>query len=654
MKAESPKFRAAVADVTHRLERMKGVNHIDSPYVQGGGGAVSPDHHSALLSFSIKGDALDPGPAAAIDKSVLSIKAVGKDHPGMRVEQFGDGSSEKEFQKLVKGDLQKAEVTSLPLTLIVLLLTFGSLLVAGMPVLLAITGVVATFGLIGPLSQISPVESSIKNVVLLIGLAVGVDYSLFYLKRVREEHAAGRTKEAAIDAAAATSGHAVLVSGLTVMTAMAGMYLAGSVQFTAWATGTVVVVAVAMIGSLTVLPALLSAMGGKVHRRRTRGLSRIKNRIAAFGFWSRVTNRVMRRPLLWASLSAGLLVALAIPALSMHTGEPGTDTLPKDIPIVQTFKRLQVAFPSKTSGLSLVVKAGNVNSAAVKAGVAKFERALKAQPKVFPNAGLSIDVNPAKTVETIEFAIAGDGNNKASEHALEVVRSDVVPATLGAVPGVDAYATSGPAQAYDFNKSLKSHILLVFGFVLMAAFLLLMFTFRSIVIPIKAIILNLLSVAASYGALVLVFQHGWGKSLLGFDKTGPIVPWLPLFLFVILFGLSMDYHVFILSRVREARDKGMKTEDAVGHAMRNTAGTVTSAALVMVGVFAVFATLSFMMFKQMGVGLAFAVLLDATIIRGVLLPASMKLLGEWNWWLPKSLSWLPKRRHEPEPVGAGA
>ena len=276
--------------------------------------------------------------------------------------------------------------------------------------------------------------------------------------------------------------------------------------------------------------------------------------------WSRIVDRVLKRPLLWATVTTAVLVAMAVPALHMHTGEPGTETLPKDIPVVQTFERLQKAFPSETSGMQLVVKAQDVTSPAVKAGIDKFEHAMAAQPKVFPDEGVTIDVNPDKTVATVEFGIAGDGNNAASEHALDVVRSDVLPSTLGAVNGVEAYATGGPAEAHDFNQTVKSHILLVFGFVLSAAFLLLLVTFRSIVIPIKAILLNLLSVGAAYGALVLIFQHGVGKGLLGFSETGPIVPWLPLFLFVILFGLSMDYHVFILSRVREAYDKGMSTE----------------------------------------------------------------------------------------------
>src|SRR5215207_6547688 len=637
-KSGDPEFRATVTDVMSRLRTMQGVTTLKGPYGRGGG--ISPDGHTALVSFEMRGKSEDKATIDAVDATVLATKAAGRAHPGMLVEQFGDASSEKEFQKVIKADLQKAEMTSLPLTLIVLLIAFGTMLAAGIPVLLAVSGVLATFGLIGPISQISHVDSSIQNVVLLIGLAVGVDYSLFYLRRVREEYAAGRSGDAAIEAAAATSGRAVLVSGITVMTSMAGMYLAGAATFASFATGTIVVVAVSMLGSLTVLPALLSKLGGRVDKGRIPGLQRLKRRAARFGLWSRITDRVLRRPLVSALVAGSLLVALALPALGMQTGQPGTDSLPEDIPVVQTFKRLQAAFPSETSEMAVVLKAKDVTAPAVRDAVAKFEQAMVQQRELFPGVDNTIEVSPDKTVETISFAVAGNGEGKQADEAIDVLRDNVVPSTLGSAAGVEAYVTGGRATDRDFNDTLKSHLPYVFGFVLTAAFLLLLFTFRSIVIPIKAILLNLLSVGAAYGAMVLVFQHGWFKSLLGFDATGPIVAWLPLFLFVVLFGLSMDYHVFILTRVRELVDRGAKTEDAVSEAIKSTAGVVTSAAVVMVGVFAAFATLSLMDFKQMGVGLAVAILIDATIIRGVLLPATMKLLGDWNWWLPK---WLDRR-----------
>ncbi len=653
LKSDAPEFRAAVADVRSRLNEVGGITEISNPYSKTNDGAISPAGHAALVTFQIPGDIeSDDAVATKVDATVAAVNAAQKAHPDLRVEQSGSGSSEDEFMEVFNSDLAKAGTTSLPITLIVLLIAFGALVAAGIPLLLAITGVVATMGLVGPLSQITAVDDSVKHVILLIGLAVGVDYSLFYLRRVREEREAGRTNAAAIEAAAATSGRAVLISGITVMIAMAGMYFGGASTFTSFATGTIAVVAVAMLGSLTVLPAMLSLCGDRVNKGRVPGLDRLKRRMASFGMWSRIVDRVMRRPLLWAITSVALLLALAAPALQMDTGTPGTDTLPQDLAVVQKFEHLKAAFPSETDSLSVVIKAEDVTAPAVTGAVAKLERAAGKEKALFPGGGsIEHNVNPAKTVDILTLEV---GRDAKSERALDALREDLVPATLGQVDGLEAHATGGTAIDRDFNDSMISHLPAVFAFVILAAFLLLLFTFRSIVVPIKAIVLNLLSVGAAYGAMVLVFQHGWFNSLLGVSSTGPIESWIPLFMFVVLFGLSMDYHVFILTRVRELYDNGMKTEDAVASAIKSTAGVVTSAALVMVCVFAVFGTLSWMMFKQMGVGLAFAILLDATIIRGVLLPATMKLLGDRNWWLPRSLNWLPSVRHEGEVMPAKA
>ncbi len=651
LKAEDPAFRSVVADVSSRLDRIDGVTKISDPYGEKTDGAVvSPKHDAVLVSFQIPGDSADASVTKTIDASVAAVNAAQKANPDLRVEQSGSGSSENEFQAIFSSDLKKAGTTSLPITMLILLIAFGALVAAGIPLLLAITGVVATIGLVGPLSQISPVDESINEVILLIGLAVGVDYALFYLRRVREERAAGRDNAAAIEAAAATSGRAVLISGVTVMMAMAGMYFGGAATFISFATGTIAVVAVAMLGSLTVLPAMLSLCGDRVNKGRIPGLEGCKRRMASLGLWSRVVDRVMRRPLLWAVTSVALLLALAAPALQMDTGTPGTETLPKGLAVVQKFEHLKAAFPSETDSLSVVIKAQDVTAPAVTGAIAKLEQATHRHPALFPGqAAMDQDINPDKTVDILTMEIAaGDGAAAKSEQALDMLRDELVPATLGQVDGLEAHATGGTAVDRDFNDSMVSHLPVVFGFVILAAFLLLLVTFRSIVVPIKAIALNLLSVGAAYGVMVLVFQHGWFNSLLGVSATGPIVSWIPLFMFVVLFGLSMDYHVFILTRVRELYDGGMKTEDAVASAIKSTAGVVTSAAIVMVCVFAVFGTLSWMMFKQMGVGLAFAVLLDATLVRGILLPASMKLLGERNWWLPKRLTWLPKVAPERE------
>jgi uncharacterized membrane protein YdfJ with MMPL/SSD domain len=655
LEADDPAYRAVVADVTERLEQTSGVHNIHGPYDKVEPAPTSDDRHSVMVSFEVDGDPKDAAAMKVVDSTLEQTAAAQRAHPDFNVEQFGAGSSEDAFMAIFEKDLKKATASSLPVTLILLIVAFGTLVAAGVPLLLAITGVVGTMGLVGPLSQLSPVDTSINHVILLIGLAVGVDYALFYLRRVREERAAGRGKDAAIDAAAATSGRAVLVSGLTVMIAMAGMYLAGAATFTSFATGTIAVVAVAMLGSVTVLPAVLSKLGDGTEKGRVPGLGRLRNRAAKIAIWSRIVDRVLRRPLLSAVLATALLVAMAIPAIGLDTGTPSTSSsLPQDEPVVQTFNHVQDAFPHENSALDVVVEAEDVTAPAVTDGIAKLEQAAAQHPDLFPGDGVDQRVNPDGTVNTVSIEIAGNGTDEASNRALDVLREDVVPQTLGSVSGAEVYVGGPTADDADFNETMKSNLPYVFAFVLAAAFVLLLVTFRSIIVPIKAIVLNLLSIAASYGAMVLVFQHGWLKGLLGFSETGPIVSWIPLFMFVVLFGLSMDYHVFILSRVREAVDKGMRTEDAVGYAIKNTAGVVTSAAVVMVAVFAIFGSLSFIMFKQMGVGLAFAVLLDATLIRGVLLPATMKLLGDRNWWLPRKLGWLPMIALEGEAAPARA
>jgi RND superfamily putative drug exporter len=461
------------------------------------------------------------------------------------------------------------------------------------------------------------------------------------LKREREERAAGRSERASLEAAAATSGRAVLVSGLTVMAAMAGMFLTGDKTFGSFAMATIMVVAIAVLGSLTVLPGLLSRLGDGVNRARVPLLYRLQ-RPGGGRFWGWTLDRVLRRPLVSAVVSAGVLVALALPALGMKTVVPGAEALPKDLEAVQVFDRLQKAFPGEADPAVVVVKAPSIDEPRVQAAIADLRSRALATGKI--HRPITVDVNPARTVAKVQLPIDGNGTNAASNASLAALRDRVVPATVGSLDGVEAGVTGSTAQSKDFGDKMKSTAPLVFAFVLAFAFLLLLVAFRSIVIATKAIVLNLLSVAASFGVLVLVFQRDWAKGLLGFDYSGGVMAWLPVFLFVILFGLSMDYHVFILSRVREAYDRGMKTEDAVAYGIKTTAGVVTSAAIVMVCVFSIFGTLSLIMMKQFGVGLAVAVLLDATIVRAVLLPATMKLLGDWNWYLPHWLGWLPRFR----------
>jgi RND superfamily putative drug exporter len=650
-------FDAAVKDVEARLARVPHVEELSSPLAEGNEGQISKDGRSALISFDIRAD---DEQVDRVDPALAATAAAQAAHPELRIEQFGDGSADKALSQAFEDDFQRAELFSLPITLVILLLAFGALIAAILPLALGATAVAATIGILAPISQLVPVDEAIGSVILLIGLAVGVDYSMFYLRREREERANGRSAEAALAAAAATSGRAVLISGFTVMVAMAGMLLSGSAIFESFAVGTILVVAVAMVGSITVLPALLSALGDKASARtlpwllRLVGLRGAADRADAFSarirhggqsrVWDAILSRVLRRPVIAAVLSAGLLVALAIPALGLRTANPGIEGLPKDLPIMQTYERIQAAFPGGQIPAVVAIRDADVTRSEIQKAITDLEREALATGQM--SEPVTTSVNPDQTVALVLIPLAGDGTDDASDAALMALREDVIPTTIGRVAD-DVAVTGLTAGSKDFNEAMVARLPLVFGFVLSMAFLLLLVTFRSIVVPLKAIVLNLLSVAAAYGVLKLVFQDGHGEDLLGFESFGGVTSWLPLFLFVILFGLSMDYHVFILSRVREAVDRGMTTSDAVAHGIKSTAGVVTSAAVVMIAVFSIFATLSAVEFKQMGVGLAVAILIDATIVRAVLLPATMKLLGEWNWYLPRRLQWLPHFEHEP-------
>jgi RND superfamily putative drug exporter len=642
--AQSPAFREAVDDVVQAVSAVPDVVNVRSPLARGGAGQISADGHSAIVRLDIRGD-----PEKAADKvdPVLDAVAEAKAaNPGLYVGMFGDASSEKEIDGSVGKDLERAGLLSIPVTIAVLLVAFGALVAAGIPLLLALTAVVTTMGLLAIPSHVWPVDDNTSAVVLLIGLAVGVDYALFYLKREREERAAGRSERAALEAAAATSGRAVLVSGLTVMTAMAGMFLTGDKTFGSFAMATIMVVGIAVLGSLTVLPALLSRLGDNVNKLRVPLLYRLQ-RPGGGGGWSWILDRVLRRPVLSVAVSGGILIALALPALGMKTVVPGAEAFPKDLQVVQVFDRLQKAFPGEADPALVVVKAPSVDAPEVQSQIDALRARALATGRV--REPITVNVNPARTVAQIELPIEGSGSDSVSNAAVSKLREDVVPGTVGSVPNVEAGVTGSTAISKDFGDTMRDKAPLVFAFVLAFAFILLLVSFRSLVIAVKAIVLNLLSVAAAFGVLVLVFQNDWAKGILGFDYSGGVMAWLPVFLFVILFGLSMDYHVFILSRIREAYDGGMKTEDAIAYGIKTTAGVVTSAAIVMVFVFSIFGTLSLIMMKQFGVGLATAVLIDATIVRAVLLPATMKLLGDWNWYLPRWLKWLPELKLERSP-----
>jgi uncharacterized membrane protein YdfJ with MMPL/SSD domain len=640
-------FRQVVGTVVSRLEDTKNVQNVQSPYAKGNQGTLSEDGKSALVTFELPGEAAED----KVDPALATVSKLDRQESGFRIEEFGDASADKALDQAFEDDFQKAEVTSLPITLIILIIAFGALLAAFVPLLLAVTAVVAAISLIGPISQIAPVDEAINSVVLLIGLAVGVDYALFYIRREREERAAGRSEEAALEAAAATSGRAVLVSGITVIAAMAGMYLGGAATFVSFATGTIIVVAIAVIGSLTVLPAVLSKLGDRVNKGRVPFL-RPEKRTGEPRVWAWLLDRVLRRPLVSALAAGAVLVVLAIPVFHIHTADSGVDGLPRSIPIMQTYDRMQAAFPGEQFTADIVVEGKNLDPAQITAAAEEMRQIARNSDQF--NEPITIDTSPDGQVAVIEVPLAGTGTDDTSLAAVETLREDAVEQVLPSVKGGDLVGVTGfTAGSVDFNDLMASRIWYVFAFVFAMAFALLLVTFRSIVIPIKAIALNVLSVAAALGIVTWVFQDGNLEGLLNFDSTGAITAWFPLMLFVILFGLSMDYHVFILSRIKEAVDRGESTSDAVSHGIKSTAGVVTAAAIVMVAVFGIFATLQFIDMKQFGVGLAAAILIDATLVRGVLLPATMKLLGDWNWYLPRWLEWLPKGpalEGSPEPV----
>jgi uncharacterized membrane protein YdfJ with MMPL/SSD domain len=632
-------FTAAIEDVVARVSKVAAVQNLRSPLAPGNAGQIAKGKDAALVEFDIRGDKDEAG-----DKVGPVLDAVAdaqRAHPGFFIGEFGDASAARAVDTVFADDLASAGALSIPITLIILVVAFGALVAAGIPLLLALTAVFATFGLTALPSHLLPLAQEAPAVVLLIGLAVGVDYSMFYLRRERQERAAGRSERAALEAAAATSGRSVLVSGLTVMVAMAGLFLTGDATFASFGYATMIVVAVAVLGSLTVLPALLSKLGDRVDRLHVPLAGRLRRDDGEGRIWGAIVDRVLRRPLLSAVVAGGLLLALAAPALQLRIATPGPEAaFPKSLDIVKTYERMQEAFPGTALPASVVVKAPTVNAPAVQEAIDRLERRARESGQM--GEPITVEVNEDATVANITVPIAGTGIDPASNTALAELRDEIVPETVGALPGTEAGVTGLTAGWKDQGDQMKSTLPLVVAFVLLFAFGLMLVAFRSIVVAVKAIVLNLLSVAAAYGVLVLVFQHGVGKGLLGFSETSGIAPVVPLLLFVILFGLSMDYHVFIVSRIREAFDRGANMDEAIAHGIKSTAGVVTSAAVVMVAVFSIFATLSLLMFKQFGVGLAVAILLDATIVRAVLLPATMKLLGDWNWYLPSWLQWLPR------------
>lgn len=650
LKATSGEFRSAVDDVIEAVGGTGKVTHVTSPYDTR---TISRDGRTALVQFDMRGDAETA--ADRVEPVLDAVAGVQQGHDGLRIEEIGGASMNKQYKDAFGDDFRKAEYSAVPVALGILLIAFGALVAALLPVALAVTAIMATMGLMGIVSHVQPMSDTANSVMLLVGMAVGVDYCLFYLRREREERDAGRDAGAALRIAAATSGRAIIVSGVTVCVAMAGMLFTGLAEFEAMGLASLMVVAVAMVGSVTVLPALLSLLGERVEKGRIPFLGRRRRRGGGSEsrFWTAVLRGVLARPLVSVVVAAGALLAVAAPALGMKTQQLTLDQEFGDsLPIVQTYDRLNEAFPGGSEPAQVVVGAKDIGAPEVQRALADFkQRAISSGASRGP---VDIKVYRAQNVALVSVPLVGGSDMDRAVESLGTLRDEVRPATLGKVEGVQAPITGQVAGNHDFNDQLLDSVVPVFAFVVVFAFLLMLLSFRSLTVAITSIVLNLLSVGAAYGILVAVFQHGWGASLVGAEGVGAIVSWLPLFLFVILFGLSMDYHVFVVSRIREARLRGRGTRDAIQHGVVTTAGVVTSAAVIMVAVFAIFGTLSMQSMKQMGVGLAAAVLIDATVIRGVLLPAVMALLGERNWYLPKWLHRLPDLTHDEAPEQAAA
>ncbi|MFI2640991.1 MMPL family transporter [Streptomyces sp. NPDC018610] len=649
VKATDAGFRAAVADVVEAVGTTGRVTNVKSPYDTK---TVSRDGRSALVRFDVRGDAETAGDR--IEPVLKAVEGVQKAHASLRIEEIGGASMQKQYSDAFGDDFQQAEFSAVPVALGILLIAFGALVAALLPVALAITAIMATMGVMGIVSHLQPMSDTANSVMLLVGMAVGVDYCLFYLRREREERAAGRDAESALRIAAATSGRAIVVSGVTVCVAMAGMLFTGIAEFEAMGLASLIVVAVAMVGSVTVLPALLSLLGERVEKGRIPFLRRRRTTPdQGSRFWTAVLRRVLARPVVSVVVAVGALLAVAAPALGMKTSQLTLDQEFGDsLPIVQTYNRVNDAFPGGSEPAQVIVSAKDIKAPEVRSALAAFkERAVSSGASRGP---VDVKLYEERNIALVSVPLVGGSDVDRAGRSLAELRDEVRPATLGKVEGVRAPITGQVAGSVDFNDQLLGSVVPVFAFVVVFAFLLMLLSFRSLTVAITSILLNLLSVGAAYGILVAVFQHGWGASLVGAEGVGAIVTWLPLFLFVILFGLSMDYHVFVVSRIREARLRGRSTKDAVQHGVVTTAGVVTSAAVIMVAVFAIFGTLSMQSMKQMGVGLAAAVLIDATVIRGVLLPAVMSLLGERNWYLPRWLHRLPDLTHDESPEAVAA
>ena len=631
--ATDPAMRQAAGQVAASLAALpRYATGVRTPLSAGGQALVSKDGRSALVTFSV------PSNVSSVDQAATTLQhavaGVQAKHPDLRIAESGDASIGQAIDSSL--NFSKAEATSVPITLILLLLVFGALVAAGIPVLLAVTALTAAIGALTIASHWLPVSSSTFEVVVIIGMAVGVDYSLFYLRREREERAAGRSFPDALRVAARTSGRTIVVSGLTVMATMAGLFFVGGGPFSGIALGTIAVVGIAVAGSLTVLPALLAWLGPKADAGRIPFLGRRQAAARPSRLWAALARRVVARPLIWGGAAAIALLALAAPALGLRLGDPAVDA-PKGAAVVTTMDAIHRAFPQAPAPAEVVVTGQDVTGPKVAAAVGALRSRAVSGGAI--HAPVTATVLGGGRALLIGVPLAGNGTNAASDSALVTLRDTILPDTLGTVPGVSYAVTGDTAGLYDDIHELHANLPEVLGFVAVLAFVLLLAAFRSVTVPLVSIALNLLSVGAAYGLVTLIFQDGRLQGALDYTAFGGIIFWVPLMMFVFLFGISMDYHVFILSRIRELWARGSAPKDAIVGGIASSAGVVTSAALIMVAVFSIFATLPLIDLKILGIGTAAAVLIDATIVRGILVPAALALLGDRAW------SRRPRARH---------
>ncbi len=632
-------------------------------------GLVSPDQTTVRIIGRINGDDKRVAPLLApLEPIVAAARAA---NPALTIHTIDSTFINRDINGLIQSGLDQTLAITIPISFLILLFAFGAIAASLVPIVLAVTSLLAAFGFLGIYSQVvGAVSPNATQLIVLIGLAVAVDYSLFMITRFRVERRAGRDRAKSIEVSSSTAGRAVFFSGLAVMISLAGLVTLGVNLFTSMAVGTIGVVLVSVVGSLTFLPATLSILGDRVNAGRiatwlprlARGLplgalsrrgdaviawlDRRADRHEGSGFWGRFVTLLMARPIRMTLLATAVLLALASPLLQLRTGVSDITAFPPTIDGVAGIELLNQKWPNGTD-LQLQVVVTHADRSDTQAAIERLKtRGLAIQGLSGP---VAVTQSKDGTVALVSFTMSGRENDDANRAIVREARTRLDPSIFGGLPDVRTYVTGSAAYALDVTQVYSNGIPTIFAFVLGLSFLLMLVAFHSIVIPIKAILLNLLSTGAAYGVLVLVFQRGWLAEPLGITTTDVVESWVPLFIFTILFGLSMDYHLFILTRIKEARDRGLDSRASVAKGISVTAGTITSAASIMVVVFAVFVTLKFVFIQELGLGLAVAVFIDATIIRSVLLPATMTLLGDWNWWMPRFLSWIPRVTIEGEP-----